>query len=69
MACESPLSAGNVEASKPEPEVRYVLSGQPTGWAAMGKEVREFDEEKIRNSKEDIDTLLVFVSTSSSRWR
>ncbi|KAI0787189.1 hypothetical protein BC629DRAFT_496633 [Irpex lacteus] len=66
MTSESPLSAGNVEASKPEPEVRYVLSGQPTGWAAMGKEVREFDEEKIRNSKEDIDTLLVFAGLFSA---
>ncbi|KAI0729093.1 hypothetical protein BC629DRAFT_1302806, partial [Irpex lacteus] len=66
MTSESPLSAGNIEASKPEPEVRYVLSGQPTGWAAMGKEVREFDEEKIRNSKEDIDTLLVFAGLFSA---
>lgn len=59
-----PSESGHVEA--PKPEVRYVLSGQPTGWAAMGKEVREFDEEKVRNSKEDIDTLLVFVSLP--RW-
>ncbi len=56
------------EASNPgpneaaNPEVRYVLAGQPTGWAAMAKEVREFDEEKVRSCKEDIDTLLVFVS-------
>lgn len=28
----------------------------------MAKEVREFDEEKVRSCKEDIDTLLVFVS-------
>lgn len=33
----------------------------------MAKEVRDFDEEKVRNSKEDIDTLLVFVSISC--WR
>ena len=43
-------------------EVRYVLSGQPTGWAAMAGVTREFDEEKIQDCKEDIDTLLVFVS-------
>ena len=46
-----------------EPETKYVLSGQPTGWAAMTKEVREFDEEKVKSYKEDVDTLLVFVST------
>lgn len=27
----------------------------------MGKIVRDFDEDKIRDTKEDIDTLLVFV--------
>ena len=43
-------------------EVKYVLSGQPTGWWAMSKDVREFDVEKVQSCKEDIDTLLVFVS-------
>ncbi len=38
--------------------------GQSTGWAAMSKDVREFDEEKVQNYKDDVDTLLVFVSTS-----
>lgn len=39
------------EASNPGPneasnsELRYALAGQPMGWAAMAKEVREFDEE------------------------
>ncbi len=28
----------------------------------MAKEVRDFDEEKVKEYKEDIDTLLVFVS-------
>lgn len=41
--------------------VRYVLAGQPTGWAAMAAKVREYDEEKVKDTKEDIDTLLVFV--------
>ena len=31
------------------------------GWQTMAKTVRETDEEKIRDTKEDIDTLLVFV--------
>ena len=29
----------------------------------MAKTVRESDEEKVRDTKEDIDTLLVFVRT------
>lgn len=33
-----------------------------SGWAAVGKSIREVDEEKIRDYKEDIDTILVFVS-------
>ena len=53
-----------VDALK-EPEVKYVLSGQPTGWWAAAKDVREFDVEKVQSCKEDIDTLLVFVSRSS----
>lgn len=28
----------------------------------MAKEVRDFDEDKVRDCKEDMDTLLVFVS-------
>ena len=46
-----------------EPEVKYVLSGQPTGWWAAAKEVQEFDEQQVKSCKEDIDTLLVFVSS------
>lgn len=41
----------------------YVLSGQPTGWAAIDKVLRDFDEEKVKYCKEDIDTLLVFVGS------
>lgn len=43
------------------PDTRYVMSGQPTGWAAMAETVRAYDEEKVQDTKEDIDTLLVFV--------
>lgn len=46
-----------------ETEVKYVLAGQPTGWAAMAKEVRDLDEEKVQSCKDDVDTLLVFVRT------
>ena len=35
--------------------------GRPTGWAALAESVRAYDEEKVKDTKEDIDTLLVFV--------
>ncbi|KAI0758592.1 hypothetical protein BC629DRAFT_1109790 [Irpex lacteus] len=50
----------------PREDVRYVLSGQPTGWAAMATKVREFDEERIKDTKEDMDTLLVFAGLFSA---
>lgn len=49
------------ETSTRRDQTRLVLSGQPTGWTAMARSVRDFDEEKVRDCKEDIDTLLVFV--------
>ena len=48
-----------------EPDIKYILSGQPTGWWAAAKDVREFDIEKVQSCREDIDTLLVFVSHAS----
>lgn len=45
-----------------DPAVRYVLSGQPTGWAAMAEDIKKYDKEKIDDCKEDIDTLMTFVS-------
>lgn len=42
-------------------KTEYVLSGQPTGWAAMDKVLRDYDEEKVKDYKEDIDNLLTFV--------
>ena len=41
------------------------LIGQPTGWAAMANNVKEFDAEKVANVKDDIDSLLVFVRIPS----
>lgn len=38
-------------------------SNTESGWAAIAKCIREVDEEKIKDYKEDIDTILVFVST------
>ena len=41
--------------------MKYVEVAPKSGWQTMAKTVRETDEEKIRDTKEDIDTLLVFV--------
>jgi hypothetical protein len=47
---------------EPYQSVRYVTQpSRPGGWSEMVKIVREFDEEKVKDCKEDIDTLLVFV--------
>lgn len=45
-------------------EVRALngLTPNSTGWAAMAKTMREVDEAKVKDYKEDIDTLLVLVS-------
>ncbi|KAI0094226.1 hypothetical protein BDY19DRAFT_879838, partial [Irpex rosettiformis] len=53
-------------SSNPTSDVRYVLSGQPTGWAAMADTVRAYDEEKVKDTKEDVDTLLVFAGLFSA---
>ncbi|KAI0798464.1 hypothetical protein BC629DRAFT_1285767, partial [Irpex lacteus] len=45
---------------------QFTLLGQPTGWAAMAHAVRNFDEEKVKDCKEDIDTLLVFAGLFSA---
>lgn len=44
-----------------EKNTQLVLAGLPTGWTAMANAVRNFDEEKVKECKEDVDTLLVFV--------
>lgn len=33
-----------------------------SGWAAIAKSIQDVDEQKIKDYKEDIDTILVFVS-------
>ena len=34
------------------------------GWAALVDKYRDYDQTRIQDVKEDIDTLLVFVRTS-----
>ena len=41
--------------------MKYVEVLPATGWQTMAKTVRDFDEDKIEDTKDDIDTLLVFV--------
>ena len=41
------------------PQVEVVDKG--SHWQTIAKSVRKLDEEKVKDSKEDIDTLLVFV--------
>ena len=38
------------------------ISYQPTGWVAVAQAVHDFDEQQVQDCKEDIDTLLTFVS-------
>ncbi|KAI0705168.1 hypothetical protein BC835DRAFT_1261449, partial [Cytidiella melzeri] len=38
----------------------------PSGWSAMSRMVREVDEQKIQDYKEDIDTILVFAGLFSA---
>ena len=51
----------NNEALTPDvPTVQ--VAGQPTGWAAMAEDIRKYDEDKIKDCRDDIDTLMTFVS-------
>lgn len=42
----------------------HLQNGTRDGWAKISKLLRQYDERKIQNCKEDIDTLLVFVNMS-----
>ena len=41
---------------------RVRIEPERTGWARIHDLVREYDKNRIMDNKEDIDTLLVFVS-------
>ena len=41
---------------------RVRVEAERTGWAKLYDLVRDFDKNRIVDNKEDIDTLLVFVS-------
>lgn len=38
----------------------------PERWSACSRALKQYDENMIRNWKEDIDTVLVFVSTRTN---
>lgn len=64
-----PLQREHMDASATSPirsaavQTSLMATSGATGWSAMTKTVRDIDEDKIRDCKEDIDTLLVFVRT------
>jgi hypothetical protein len=37
------------------------LAGQQSGWASMAQKTREYDEDRIKDVKDDIDNLFIFV--------
>lgn len=41
---------------------RVLIEPDRTGWARISDMVHKYDEDRIKDVKEDIDTLLVFVS-------
>lgn len=43
-----------------------VTDGTESGWATIAKSIGEVDKQKIKDYKEDIDTILVFVSILAS---
>ncbi|KAI0697972.1 hypothetical protein BC835DRAFT_1269539 [Cytidiella melzeri] len=47
-----------------QPRLHPVLTGNQA-WSAMASVVREVDEQKIKDCKEDIDTILVFAGLFS----
>ena len=48
---------------------RVRIEPERTGWARMYDLVREYDKNRIIDNKEDIDTLLVFVSPALVSFR
>lgn len=53
--------ADRIQLQDQNMNVRYVLAGKHVGWAALYSMIKETDEGKVRDAKEDIDTVLVFV--------
>ncbi|PSR71641.1 hypothetical protein PHLCEN_2v12494, partial [Hermanssonia centrifuga] len=64
---EQPTSEGNIRYVVSERSGGgYVVSEMSTGWTEMTRTVKEVDEGKVKDCKEDIDTLLVFAGLFSA---
>jgi hypothetical protein len=37
------------------------IAGQQSGWASMAQNIREYDEDMMKDVKDDIDNLFIFV--------
>ena len=61
-ACSLPLSIQDGPNNADDKVQRVRIEPERTGWARMYDLVREVDKTRIVDNKEDIDTLLVFVS-------
>jgi hypothetical protein len=66
----TPIDSAAAQMSSP-PEVNLTpplstqfQASQTSGWASVEKSLNEFDKQEIGDYKEDIDTLLVFVSVA-----
>ena len=57
-----PLSVQDGPNNTDDKVQRVRIEPERTGWARMYDLVREYDKNRIIDNKEDIDTLLVFVS-------
>ena len=62
MLAGLPLSIQNGPNDTDDKVQRVRIEPERTGWARMYDLVREVDKTRIVDNKEDIDTLLVFVS-------
>ena len=61
-ASSLPLSLQDASNNTDDKVQRVRIESERTGWARMYDLVREYDKNRIIDNKEDIDTLLVFVS-------
>ncbi|KAI0093784.1 hypothetical protein BDY19DRAFT_918945 [Irpex rosettiformis] len=58
-------SSPNAESAAAEIQMVQVV-GQSTGWAAMADDIKKYDEDKIKECRDDIDTLMTFAGLFSA---
>lgn len=52
------------EPTQPDRKEAIPTQSPPAVWATIANEAREFDQDNVKRGKGDVDTLLVFVSSS-----